>query len=346
MKNFTLLIFGLFAFSVLSCQDDGQSVVQDTANNFTKTSPISSLINRVSQYETTADNILDGTSDCSVKLPVQVTVNSQYVYVFSNSDFQTIQDIKNQSSSDDDKIHFGYPITIVYPNYQEYNVSSETQFENILAGYGDDSAFHEVSCLDFKYPIGINMYNTNNQVANTVKIQSDVQFNSFINNLNESQIVSIVFPIAMKNSTTEQIIINNNNELENAINVAVTSCSSVSNSSSLDEILATSTWHVSYYFEDHDETFQFSGYNFTFNANGTSMAVNNTTTIFGDWSIHDTMPQHLDLHFDGSELEHLETNWDVQEFTSTYIRLKGQNSGGGPGPGSQQSSYLSFTKNQ
>ena len=155
MKKVTLVVFALFALSVLSCQSEDQIVVQDTTNNFTKTSPISSLISRVSQYETTADNVLDGTSNCSIKLPAHVTVNGEYVYVGDVSDFQEVQDIKNESSTDDDKVHFSFPITIVHPNYHEYTVATEAQFEAILAGYGDDSAFHEVSCLDFNFPISI-----------------------------------------------------------------------------------------------------------------------------------------------------------------------------------------------
>lgn len=342
MKNFTLLVIAIFAFTVFSCQDESENVVQDTSNNFTKTSPISLLISRVSQYETTVDNVLDGTSNCSIKLPVHVTVNSHYVYVASATDFQTVQDIKNLSTTDDDKVHFGYPITIIYPDYYEHNISSETEFEEMMENYGDDSEYHEVSCLNFNYPITINLYNTSNQVASTVAIQTDTQFYNFIHNLNESQIVGIAFPITLTDSSSITQTIHNNTELENAINNAVSNCSSISTPSSLEDILTTGTWHVSYYFEEHDETYEYSGYNFTFNTNGTSTTVKNTTTINGDWDIHDGTPQRLDLHFDGSQLHNLETNWDVQEFTSTYIRLR--KSGGG-GSGSEECPYLSFTKN-
>jgi hypothetical protein len=337
MKNFTLFVFALFAFSLFSCQDESGIVIQDTTNNFTKTSPISSLISRVSQYETTADNVLDGTSNCSIKLPAHVTVNNEYVYVISEADFQAVQDIKDQSNSDDDKVHFGFPITIVHPNYHEYTITSETQFDGILAGYGDDSSCHEVSCLDFNYPISVNLYNTDNQVASTVTIQSDIQLYGFIHNLNDSQIVGIVFPITLTNSSSDQITINNNAALEDAINDAVSNCNPAPSPTSLSDILTTGIWHISYCFYGYDATYLYNGYNFTFNANGTSIAVKNATTIQGDWDINNGMPQRLDLHFDGSQLHDLETNWDVQEFTSTFIRLR-QSSG-------SNGYYLSFIKN-
>lgn len=344
MKNFTLLVIALFAFTVLSCQVEQQSVAQDTTNNFTKASPITSLISRVSQYETTADNVLDGTSNCSIKLPVHVTINGTYVYVSDASDFQEVQDIKNQSNTDDDKVHFSYPITIVHPNYHEYTINTETQFDTILANYGDDSACHEVSCLDFNYPITINIYNTNNQVASTQIIQHDTQLYSFIYNLNDSQIVGIAYPITLTNSSATIIPINNNTQLEDAINYAVNNCGTVPTPSSLTNVLTSGSWHISYYFyEDHDETYEYTGYNFTFRPNGESRVVKNSVITEGDWDINDSgMLDRLDLHFDGSALHDLETNWDVQEFTATYIRLRCQYSGGG---GTQHYSYLSFTKN-
>src|SRR6476620_7416222 len=202
MRNLKLFVFGLFALALWSCQSDDETIVQDTTNNFTKSSPISNLISRVSQYETTSDNVLDGTSNCSIKLPAHVTVDGQYVYVVSEADFQSVQNIKNQSNTDDDKVHFAYPITIIYPSYYEHTVTSETQLETIMAQYGDDSSCREIPCLNFNYPISVNLYNTNNQVASTVAIQTDLQFFNFIDHLNDEQIVGIVFPIVITNSAS------------------------------------------------------------------------------------------------------------------------------------------------
>jgi len=347
MKNFTLIIIMLFALTVFSCQDEGQAIVQDTSNNFTKSSPIASLISRVSQYETTSDNVLDGTSNCSIKLPAMVTVNGQYVYVFDSSYYQDVQDIKNQSSTDDDKVHFNYPITIIYPNYHEHSLNSETQFNNMMESYGDDSPYRKVSCLHFNFPISVNLYNTNNQVASTVLVQSDMQFCDFIYNLNDSQIVGIVFPITLTDSNSATVTINSKAELEDAINNAASTCTTGPAPSSLNDILTSGTWHVSYCYSGKYENTPYDGYNFTFNVGGECIAVKNSTTINGDWDADNGMPQRLSLHFDGSMLDALETNWDVLERTSTSVRLKKSSGGGknGPGPGSE-STYLTFTKNQ
>ena len=342
MKKSYLLLYSLFALMFFSCQDETETIKVNAEDSFTKTSPIASLISRVSQYETTADNVLDGTSNCSIKLPAHVTVNGQYVYVASEADFQAVQNIKNQSSLDDDKVHFGYPITIIYPNYQEDSIASETELESTLAEYGDDSLFRDITCIDFNYPISINIYNSNNQVASSVTIYNDSELNNFLQNLVAEEIVGIVFPITLTKTTGGNVVINNNTQLEAAINTAIDDCVVPGPTPLvLSDVLANGTWYISYFFDDNnDSTNYFNGYNFHFNSNGTSTAIKNSTTINGHWDIHnETTYQKIDLNFDGSVLEELNEDWKVLEFTATSIRLKHESGGG------SDNHYLNFTKN-
>ena len=341
MKNSHLLLYSLFALVFVSCQDETETIKVNADNSFTKTSPISSLISRVSQYETTEDNVLDGTSNCSIQLPAHVTVDGQYLDVNSETDFQLVQNIKNQSSTDDDKVHFSYPITIVYPNFYQHSVATESQFESILEGYGDDSPYHDINCLDFNYPISINIYNSNNQVASSVAIQSDNQFYSFVENLTEGEIVGIVFPVTLTKTTGGTVIVNSNTQLESAINTAVDECNSPGpNPLVLSDVLTNGTWYVSYFYGDNDETYYYNGYNFTFNANGTLTAIKASTTVNGYWDIHnETSYQRLDLNFDSSALDDLHQNWKVLEVSATSIRLKHESGSG------SDNHYLNFTKN-
>lgn len=340
MKNYYLL-YSLIALVFFSCQKEKETIALNTKNSFTKSAPLSALLKRVSQYETTADNVLDGTSNCSIKLPVHVTVDNQYVYVASKADFQTVKNIKNQSNTDDDKVHFSFPITIVYPNFQEYNVVSESQFESILAGYGDDSCYHDISCIDFIYPISINSYNSNNQVASSITIQNDNQLYSFLNNLIDGEIVGIVFPITLTNSNNENVVVADNTQLESAIENVISNCeTSGSVALVLSDVLTSGTWHVSYFYDDQGDTYNYNGYNFNFNANGSCTAIKNSATINGYWDIHnETTYQRLDLHYDGSTLYEIEEGWKVLEFTATTLRLKHESSY------TSDSHYLNFTKN-
>lgn len=342
MKKSYLLLLNLFVLTFFSCQDETETITLNTQNSFAKSSPIASLICRVSQYETTADNVLDGTSNCSIKLPAHITVNSQYVYVVSAADFQTIQDIKNQSTTDDDIVHFGFPITIVYPNYQERNVATEAQFEYIMDEYGDDSPYREISCLNFNYPISINIYNSINQVASSVTLQNDIQLYTFVNNLTDGEIVGFVFPITLTNSNSENILVTTNSQLESAIENVINDCNSASSVTLvLSDVLTSGSWYVSYYYVDgYNETDYYNGYIFNFNPNGTCTAIKNSIITNGDWDISDQSGyQRFDLHYDGSALGEMEDSWKVLEFTATSIRLK-EESGGG-----SYNHYLNFTKN-
>ena len=341
MKKKHLLLSFLVLLTFLSCQDESETSILNSDKSFVKSSPISSLISRVSQYETTADNVLDGTSNFSIKLPVQITVNNQNVSVTSEADFITVQSIKNQSNSDDDKVHFEYPITITLPNHQEYNITSETQFENIVAQYGDDGAYHEIACIDFNYPISINIYNANNQIGSSITVQNDVQLYSFVQNLVEGVVVGIVFPITMTKSNGNSEVVQTNLQLETLINNVISDCSIPSPTPLLfSDILTNGSWHVSYFYDDHDETYNYSGYNFNFNPNGTAIAIKNTTTINGNWQIHnENNYQKIEFNFNGMVLEELEEDWKILEFTATTIRLKHESGSG------TENHYLNFTKN-
>jgi len=345
MKNLIGIVYILLSFFAVSCQDEEETVVQDTSNNFTTASPISSLIKRVTQYETTDDNVLDGTSICSIKLPVLVTVNGHAIYVDDSSDFQEVEDAKNNYPGDD-VVHFDFssPLTIIYPDYEEYTVISEAQLDDIFSHYGDDSAYREIKCVDFVYSqIKINVYNTSNQIASTVNISNNEQFYNFIKNLSSTQVVGIKYPIQMHTSGGQDITINNNSELEDAIDEAVSDCSDTTTLTPLADIINSGTWHVSYFYENNiDGTYHYNGYNFTFNANGTLFVVKNATNTQGIWSIDSNNGyKFFTLHFENEDqyLHMLEENWQVQnDYTATHIRLKHEEGGG-------ECYYLDFSKN-
>ncbi|NBU80317.1 MAG: hypothetical protein EBS55_01550 [Flavobacteriaceae bacterium] len=342
MKNSSIFFLFLITLLFFSCQDETETVLLNSENSFTKTSPITPLISRVSQYETTADNVLDGTSNCSIKLPVHVTVNNQYVYVSSETDYQIVQNIKNQSTNDDDEVHFTFPITIVNPNFYEYTITSESQFESILGEYGDDSPYHDISCIDFNYPISINTYNTNNQVASSITLQNDNQLYNFVNNITDQEIVGFVFPLTLTNSNNENIIVTTNSQLELAIENVIADCeTSSSGNLVLLDVLTSGSWHVSYFYGDGNEyTSYYDGYNFIFNPIGTSTAIKNGITTYGDWDLHDENDyQIFELHFNGDALEEMEEEWKVLEFTATSIRLKHESDG------VNDNHYLNLSKN-
>lgn len=73
---------------MLSCQseiDEGDDNVQGTITNV---SPLTSYLQRVAMVPTVQDNIIDGSSYCTIKLPYTVTVNNQQIALSTTADYQ------------------------------------------------------------------------------------------------------------------------------------------------------------------------------------------------------------------------------------------------------------------
>ncbi|MBA4133604.1 MAG: hypothetical protein C0525_02645 [Flavobacterium sp.] len=337
----SILIISILFFG--SCQKEEETVVQDTTQSFERSAPIAGLLIRTSQNPTSLDNVLDSSSCFSVQLPVTVIVNGNQITVADESDYQLVQDAIDAYSNDDDLVNFVYPITIRFQNFQTQVLTDADALDDVLDSCGDDDGFDEIDCISLVYPIQINIYDSNNQVANTVTITSNSGLFNFLNNLSSNTYVAINYPISAVDSYGQTVTINSNSELENFIDEAIDDCdddnSGGSGSDTLTSILTSGSWFIQYcYYDEEDETYHYEGFDFDFNANETVTAVRNNQTIDGDWDLQtEATYQKLDLHFDGSELEYIETGWKVIEFNTTIIRLKKQHS--------DRTDYLTFKKN-
>ncbi|MAP55466.1 MAG: hypothetical protein CL605_11245 [Altibacter sp.] len=111
------------------------------------------------------------------------------------------------------------------------------------------------------------------------------------------------------------------------------------------------TWEITYFYDtDQEETGNFSGYSFSFNENGSLVAVNGSTTVTGTWSVTNSSNSSDD---DGSndddddfniffasprEFEELSDDWDIISVTETKIELIDVSGGNGG------TDYLTFER--
>jgi maltose-binding protein MalE len=96
------------------------------------------------------------------------------------------------------------------------------------------------------------------------------------------------------------------------------------------------TWRINYYWDQKDETSNFSSYNFMFNSGGQLMAhANSGAVVTGTWSETSTK---FTINF-GSDpvLSDLNSEWLKTERTGTVIKLKDDNP--------SQDDQLHFIKN-
>jgi hypothetical protein len=341
MKNFTLFIAIVVFGSLYSCQKE---TVSETSSpeSLTKASALSSLMSRVTQSPTSKDNILDGTSCFSVVLPVSISVDSNNVTVLDSNYYQTVRDIINEYSNDDDIVHFNFPIRLRYPNFQEVQVANQQEYNAILASCGPDSGFHEIECIDFNFPLVVNTYNSETQTPNTITISSNSQFYVFLSGLTANLVYNISYPLSMRKSNGDNIVFNANSELQAGIENVIDDCNDdAPDDSLLSEEIVDGTWRVSSFIDgSEDETYEYNGYVFTFNLNGTSLAVRNSITTNGNWASYvDDGYSKLTLSYYGDALEECERDWRVIEFSSTFIKLRHISESNG------KTHYLTFMKN-
>jgi hypothetical protein len=343
MKLKYVLNLSLIGLFLMSCQTEENEVIQDPNQNLSNVSPLTTLMTRVTQNPTSGDNIMDNSSCFSVVLPATVIVNGQNIVVSTQADYQTVQDAINAFSNDDDIVNFIYPITIQFQNFSTQVLQDSDDLDDVIDDCGEDDGFDEIDCISFNFPIVINVYNANNQLANTITINNNTDLYNFLENLEDNEYVAIQYPISLIDSNGVNVTITSNDQLEDVIEDSIDDCDdspSGGGSSTLSSIIVEGTWYVSYFFDDTDETSDYAGYNFTFNVSGTATAVKNTTTINGSWSNYiDSGDEKLEFSFDGSILDELEDDWEVTEYSTTQIRLKDV-SGGGSG-----TDYLYLTKN-
>lgn len=343
MKLKYVLNLSLIGLFLMSCQTEENEVIQDPNQNLSNVSPLTTLMTRVTQNPTSGDNIMDNSSCFSVVLPATVIVNGQNIVVSTQADYQTVQDAIDAFSNDDDIVNFIYPITIQFQNFSTQVLQDSDDLDDVIDDCGEDDGFDEIDCISFNFPIVINVYNANNQLANTITINNNTDLYNFLENLEDNEYVAIQYPISLIDSNGVNVTITSNDQLEDVIEDSIDDCDdspSGGGSTTLSSIIVEGTWYVSYFFDDTDETSDYAGYNFTFNVSGTATAVKNTTTINGSWSNYiDSGDEKLEFSFDGSILDELEDDWEVTEYSATQIRLKDV-SGGGSG-----TDYLYLTKN-
>ena len=105
--------------------------------------------------------------------------------------------------------------------------------------------------------------------------------------------------------------------------------------------MESGTWRITSYIDSgQDETHHFTGYDFTFNTNGTVTATDGNNVVNGTWSVTDSSNSNDDSSSDddidfnlmfGSPADFMELNddWDIVTHSSTMIDLIDVSGGNG-----------------
>ncbi|UOB16434.1 hypothetical protein [Abyssalbus ytuae] len=290
LKNFLVLSF--LGFLVLtSCQDEVTELPDEEETEvIAASSDIADLITKTTLLDGSKDNIIDQASCTTVVFPVTVFVNDVKITIESEEGLDFIEEIYDEYEDDIDELSIQFPINIILGDYTQITIDSQQQLESVIEECGEDQ---DIECVDFEYPVSISVYDANNEILDTKTFQSDESLFGFFAELKENEFVSFNYPIKLVDYEGTQTVINNNAELEEALEVAKNECDEDDDNDYndddfdigyLNEYLATCRWRMEYIKRNgQNQTEQYPDVYFVFKENNTIVATFPDTDIEGTW---------------------------------------------------------------
>lgn len=328
MKQCYYLFFlSLFLVTFISCQEEITQIIEPTQDEALKVNAhVTSLVQRTVTKDGSKDNIIDNASCLQVQLPVTVSVNGLEINVDSEDDFEVIEAIFDAFDDDSDHLEIFFPIEIILSDYSKITINTYDELEALIEDCGGENEMDDdIECLDFLYPISLSMYNSENQLTQTVKVENDEQFYKLIDDIDDNDIVVINFPISVILFDGTEKNIENMDMLENAIEEVKDMCDEDDDNDyddddcndcsqeQLSQLLKTCSWTI-----DHleingiEQTTQYTNYTFFFLNEGFLKAIHNGNEIFGTWKV-DTSNNSILLKINFETLADFSFNWRLYE---------------------------------
>jgi hypothetical protein len=321
-KIIVLIVFSVLIFS--SCRVEDINVDTKFLRN---NSTVANLMDNTSLNDGSTDNIIDNANCFTVKLPVTVIANNIQVIVNTEADYAAVETIFDASDVDTDTLEIIFPITIILSNFKEEIVTNQSEFENFRSTCNGENEFDDdIECLDFNYPITGSIFDTVTNQTNTFTINSDKELHTFLEDLDNDDVVSINFPITVILFDGTVVNIADLDQLETIIDNAKDDCDEDDDfdyndddcvgcsTNQLETLLTGCTdWTVdklelsNVKLEDN-----YIGFTFNFFNDGTITVIDGATNHSGTWSSSGT-GQNITVIVNIPTLPDFNANWNLHE---------------------------------
>lgn len=298
LKTLGVLIFGV-ALTLVSCREEESVFIEGPQEEtLAANSNIAILLQNTVTKDGSDDNIIDNASCISIQLPVTVIVDGIEIIVDSPDDFETIEDIYDEFDDDEDVLDIIFPVTIILSDFTELVINDLDELEDFADDCEGENEFDDdIECADIKYPITASVFNTNNEVIDTITFNNDQELYEFVDELDEDDVVQVNFPITVILFDGTEVQTSNLDELEDILEDARDDCDEDDDNDfddddcdectteQVSEILTgCSDWRVAD-FERNDQELvdQYSGYTFNFASDGTLTADSGSESFSGTW---------------------------------------------------------------
>jgi len=311
----------------ISCQDEISQIIEPAQEDALKVNAnVTNLVQRTVAKDGSKDNIIDNASCLQVQLPVTVSVNGLEITVDSAADFEVIEAIFDEFDDDSDHLELFFPIEIILSDYSKITINTNDELEALIEDCGGENEMDDdIECLDFVYPITLSMYNSENQLTSTVKVENDEQFYKFVDDIDDNDIVVVNFPISviLYDGTEENI--ENMDMLENVIEEVKDMCDEDDDNDyddddcndcsqeQITQLLKTCSWTVDELkINDIEQTEQYTNYSLFFLDEDVLKAINNGNEIFGTWNV-DSSDDGILIKINFETLADFSFNWRLYE---------------------------------
>ncbi len=325
--KFLLLVpfFALLMFT--SCQEEEVDITPpDEAETLTATSELTSFISATSKNDGSKDNIIDGTSCISVKLPVIVKVRGIEIRIDSEADYIKIKNLYDEFEDDIDRLDILFPISIITANHEEIVIESAEQLSDFIAECNDDDEEEEkeIRCVDFQFPIAFSVFDRDFDVIEVVTIENNRELYLFMKRVKNSEVfASLNFPVNMVLKDGTVLTAENNEQLKRIIEEAKDSCEEEEDPSQerLENYLMKCPWIVYEFKRDNQDSDEFAEYAINFKEEGVvTMRSRNGDVLTGTWGLRPSRRGVL-LKMEFENLADFTLEWLLYDFEDGKIKI-------------------------
>lgn len=338
MKEAILIIIA--SFFVISCEVEETVIKNAPTDNLVSNVTLTDKLLRMVQSPTAIDDIIDGSSCFAISFPFTAVANGIQVNLQDESDYQQVRNIQNESNSDVDTVVLQYPVTVVYTDYSEATITSQQEFDEIVANCNGSI---ELSCMTLSYPVGIKSYNSKNQLAESFNLGDKKAVYELLRNLDKYDALVLNYPIIFNAPDGTALAIENNELLETEIDDYTDECQAALNPEPdpvFADVIVQGTWYISYFFLVTDQTADYADYDFTFTSDGSCTVTGGSELILGFWAVSPDIAQpEAAFTFSSPEFDNLSQIWAITSVSETLITMHIEANGIEP------ERYFSLSKN-
>ena len=324
MKHLLQII--IVAILISGCQEEYEKITEpDKSLAISADDNIASLILYVTMKDGSFDNLIDECNEISIMFPYTVFIDDDLSKQINS--LADIEALYLEYFIYRDDMELQYPVTVIYSDYTEEILYDSDALEDIQDQYNDQLADDDIECIDFIYPVGINIYNTTFQNTDYLLLESDAEMFDLFYNLTDV-ILEIEFPVQLKTIMGEIITINNNTVLENEIERYEDACDEndeiefEDDDNHIYDIITSNTWEIAHYSGASEQTALFSSYRIDFNADFSVLVSDSGSAIAGAWEYDDDGNFSLELETEETPLVWLNNEWEVISVNSGQIQLQ------------------------